>query len=91
MDDNAEIGNVTTPGGIIATLWGVDDWTVDANGSPADSMARFLTIQFKGQYQRPEYGYYGQKLLQIVAEFLHGKATVTKKFPAPPPGEQVIY
>lgn len=89
-----EIGHVTFSGGrAVLTLWGPDDWTYELDGESIPEVAGSYRMDYLGQYQGPEYGYYGQLLLQIVARDVQGTATIVQEFPAglDEDGRQFVY
>jgi hypothetical protein len=87
-----EIGHVVYDNGsTVARLMGLDDWRVEVFGEPVPALASHFRQQYFGQYQGPEWGYYGQYLLQRVAEDVDGIATMTQIFPAPTEKRPLVY
>ncbi len=78
-----EIGHVTFSGGrVVLTLWGIDDWTYEVDGESYPDVAASYRQEYLGQYQGPQYGYYGQILLPTVARDHGGVATIVQEFSA---------
>jgi hypothetical protein len=86
------IGIITyADGSMTATLWGTDEWVVEHHGTIDPILSRWLDIRYRGQYQGPAYGYYGQALLQVAAKDLGGTITQIQDFPDRPSDPDIDY
>ncbi len=83
------VGKVTyAGGGIIAELLGLDEWRVTVEGKDSPAMARSLADLYRDHYQGPQDGYYGQRILNDLAERMNGTAEFYDEEPLDP---DVVY
>jgi hypothetical protein len=81
------IGSVAyRDGQVVATLNGVDEWSVVVDGKPDAVMARALTARYRDAYRGPSNGHYGQLILNDLAGRTGGTMTI-RDFPPAGPDE----
>lgn len=78
------IGFVSYGKAVRAELWGEDDWRVLVGNEEVPELAETLTRYYRDSYQGPADGFYGQAILQHLAEMVDGKVTWLQKLPNDP-------
>jgi hypothetical protein len=84
-DDPTEpLGWVSYAGGmILAELLGVDRWRVTVGGVDDPAKAATLVARYRGAYQGPADGYYGQTILRDLAALTGGVSWFDQPSPLP--------